>query len=190
MIKEFLEQVKESIDKLNIDEIDDVVRIINEAKENGGRLFIIGSGGGAGHASHAVADFRKICEIEAYAPYDNISELTARVNDSPDGYMFSILDWLFVSKIDENDCLLVISVGGGTDDVSNNLVAAIQAAKSMEAKVVGIVGRDGGKTKELADACILIKTDNYTTPITEGMQSVILHCMVTHPLLQKNKTKW
>ncbi len=155
-------------------------------------MFLIGSGGGAGHASHAVCDFRKLCNIEAYAPYDNISELTARIND--EGWEVSIVNWLRGSRFNAKDGLFVFSVGGGSleKNISSNIVRAIEYAKSINAKVVGIVGKDGGYTKRIGDAVILVPlvNDNRATPHTEGFQALLWHLLVTHPSLQINPTKW
>lgn len=172
---------------LDMHEIEHVVDILVGLR---GRLFVIGSGGGAGHASHAAADFRNLCRIDAIAVYDNVSSLTALTNDY--SYDLSIREYMKISKFDGNDCLFVFSVGGGTDEVSKNIVNAIIYAKESEAKIIGIVGRDGGKTKELADATILIKPSpgKFLTPITEGLQSLIWHMIITHPKLSKTQTKW
>ena len=183
MIEDFLSQVKTAIDNLKREDIQQTVDILKELK---GRLFIIGSGGGAGHASHAVCDFRKLCEIESYAVYDNISELTARTND--EGYETSISQWLKVSNFNSEDCLFVFSVGGGSLGVSENINFALDEAKIVGASIIGVVGRNGGNTKRLADACILIETKDFVTPVTEGLQSVVWHLLVT--ILAKNKTVW
>ncbi|MBC8484848.1 MAG: SIS domain-containing protein [Bacteroidetes bacterium] len=189
---QFLNECIEVINKINITDIENAVDVLSETKIKKGRLFLIGSGGGAGHSSHAVCDFRKICNIEAYAPYDNISELTARVND--DGWDGTIVNWLKVSNLNANDCLLVFSVGGGNyeKNISTNLVQAITYAKSNDAKVVGIVGKDGGYTKQTGDAVVMIPVinHNHITAITEGFQAIIWHLLVSHPKLQVNPTKW
>lgn len=189
---QFLNECIEVINKINITDIENAVDVLSETKVKKGRLFLIGSGGGAGHSSHAVCDFRKICNIEAYAPYDNISELTARVND--DGWDGTIVNWLKVSNLNANDCLLVFSVGGGNyeKNISTNLVQAITYAKSNDAKVVGIVGKDGGYTKKTGDAVVIIPVinPNHITAITEGFQAIIWHLLVSHPKLQVNPTKW
>lgn len=185
MIKEYLQSVIGSTLLLDVADIEKAVNILSTLR---GRLFIIGSGGGAGHASHAACDFRKLCHIEAYAPYDNVSELTARAND--EGFDTTLINYLKVSKFNHNDCLLVISVGGGSSDVSLNLVRALRFAHSKTAKIIGIVGRDGGETKKYSDVCILIETKDHVTPITEGLQAVIWHGIVSHPKLQKQSTKW
>lgn len=182
----FLEEVKQSIDRLDKAEIEKMIDFLVSVR-NTGRLFIIGSGGGAGHASHAVADFRKLCNIESYAPYDNISETTARINDN--GWDTSIADWLIVSRFNKNDCLMVISVGGGQDGVSENITEAVLYARATKAKILGIVGKMNSYTTQYADICIRIKSEN-TTPITEGLQSVIWHLIVSHPRLMLNKAVW
>lgn len=189
--EKFLEECKSIIKLIDVNQIERVADILVNVRLRKGRLFIIGSGGGAGHASHAVCDFRKICNIEAYAPYDNISELTARVND--EGWETSIVNWLKTSNLKEKDCIFVISVGGGNmeKNISMNIVNAIQYANEEGVNIVGIVGKDGGVTNELGDI-ILIPTENTenTTPLTEGFQSIIWHLLVSHPKLKINKTKW
>jgi D-sedoheptulose 7-phosphate isomerase len=158
----------------------------------GGRLFILGVGGSAGHASHAVNDFRKLCAFEAYAPTDNVSELTARVND--EGWDTSFSEWLKVSRLGPKDGVLVFSVGGGSKEknVSMNLVRALEHARAVGAKVFGVVGKDGGYTAQVADACVVIPTasPDRITPHTEGLCAVIWHLLVSHPVLKKNPTKW
>jgi D-sedoheptulose 7-phosphate isomerase len=161
-------------------------------RDQGGRLFILGVGGSAANASHAVNDFRKIAEFEAYAPTDNIAELTARTND--EGWPFVFVEWLRTSRLSARDCLLVLSVGGGSleNNISTNLVAALQLAKERGAKIVGIVGRDGGFTASVADTCVLIPSidpDNIT-PHTEAFQAVVWHLFVSHPKLKRQSTKW
>jgi D-sedoheptulose 7-phosphate isomerase len=161
-------------------------------REDGGRLFILGVGGSAGHAGHAVNDFRKLCGFEAYAPTDNVSELTARVND--EGWDTSFSEWLKVSRLRKGDGVLVFSVGGGSREknVSVNLVKSLELARDVGAGVFGIVGRDGGFTKEVADACVVIPTvsSERITPHTEGMCAVVWHLLVSHPALQRSATKW
>jgi D-sedoheptulose 7-phosphate isomerase len=190
--QQFLNESIELIKKIDIKEIEAIVDLLSKVRENKGRLFIIGSGGGAGHASHAVCDFRKLCNIEAYAPYDNIAELTARVND--EGWDVSILNWLKVSRFNHKDCIFVFSVGGGSaeNNISMNLVKVIQYAEEIGAKVVGIVGKDGGFTKKIGDAVVVIPTinSNHITPLTEGFQAVIWHLLVSHPRLQVTPAKW
>jgi transaldolase len=172
--------------------IDSMAQILSDLREQGGRLFMIGSGGGAGHASHAASDFRKICNIETYAPYDNVSELTARVND--DGWESTIVNWLKVSRFSSKDCLFVFSVGGGDAEknVSGNLIAAMKYGKEIGAKIVGAVGKDGGYAKKVGDAVLVIPNvkPDLVTPISEGLQAVIWHLLVSHPLLNLNKAKW
>jgi len=190
--KTFLDECISAIEKIDIDSIEKVAVKLAAIRENNGRLFFIGSGGGAGHASHAVCDFRKLCDIESYAVYDNVSELTARVND--EGWNVTVLNWLKVSRFNENDCIFVFSVGGGSyeQNISNNLVQAVKYAKDKGASIVGVVGRNGGYTKQVGDAVVVIPTINteHITPITEGFQALIWHLLVSHPKLQQNPTKW
>lgn len=161
-------------------------------RARGGRLFIVGNGGGAGHASHAVCDFRTLAGLEAYAPADNSAELTARINDS--GWDNAIAGWLEASRLAARDALLVLSVGGGSREprISPNLVSAVEYAKSVGATITGIVGRDGGLTAQLADACVVIPTVNpaAVTPHTEAFQAVIWHLLVSHPTLRVREAKW
>src|SRR3984885_7518966 len=187
--------VKESIqilEQLDTAAIDKMVALLRDLKAAGGRLFILGVGGGAGHAGHAVNDFRKILGIESYAPTDNVSELTARTND--EGWDTVFASYLRGSKLSNKDMLLVFSVGGGSLDhnVSPNLVRALQAGQEVGAKIIGIVGRDGGYTAKVADACIIVPTVNSKsiTPHTEAFQAVVWHLLVSHPDLQGNVTKW
>lgn len=189
MNKEFLDAVIDSIRFIDLSELDKMIDILVRVKECNGRLFIIGSGGGAGHASHAAADFRKICEIEAYAPYDNVSELTARTND--EGYETTIVEYLRISKIKTDDCVLILSVGGGTNEVSKNISNVFNHIPVLT-DVIAITGPNGGLTSEYADACVKIQAKNpeFVTPVTEGMQAVIWHLLVTNPKLKINKTKW
>jgi D-sedoheptulose 7-phosphate isomerase len=181
MIDSFLKEVKDTIDRLDRDSIKRVIDLIANLK---GRLFIVGSGGGAGNASHAVCDFRKLCDIDALT-FENISELTARVND--DGWGTTLTAWLAVSDFDKDDCLFVLSVGGGTETVSVNLHSAILYAKNVDAKIIGIVGREESTLVKNADAYILVKSA-LMTPVVEGLQSVLLHLICTK--LAKNKTVW
>lgn len=189
---EFIKECVSALEKVNPNDIEKIAEVLANVRENDGRLFIIGSGGGAGHASHAVCDFRKLCNIEAYAPYDNVSELTARVND--EGWDVTILNWLKVSRLKKEDGILVFSVGGGNAEknISGNIVKALQFAKETGSKITGIVGKDGGFTKESGDAVVLVPTVNseHITPITESFQAVIWHLLVSHPKLQLNPTKW
>jgi len=191
-IETYLADAHKIIDQIDKSAIKKMVDLLVKIRRNQGRLFILGVGGGAGHASHAVNDFRKICGIEAYTPTDNVSELTARLND--DGWKTTYANWLKISKINVNDMVLVFSVGGGSikKNISMNIVKALELAKQVGAKIGGIVGRDGGYTAEIADACVIIPPLNKTTvtPQTEGFQAVIWHLIVSHPELQKFEMKW
>ena len=191
-VEQYLEEAKQIIDSLNRNEITKMVTIINEVRSKDGRMFILGVGGGAGHASHAVNDFRKICGIEAYTPADNVSELTARVND--DGWDTAYGNWLKISKLNKEDMVLVFSVGGGNfeKNVSVNILRSLEFGKQVGAKICGVVGRDGGFTAQVADACVVIPPINVdtVTPHTESFQAVIWHLLVSHPDLQKNEMKW
>jgi D-sedoheptulose 7-phosphate isomerase len=173
-------------------EVDRMVDILVETRARGGRLFILGVGGGAGHAGHAVNDFRKVCGIEAYAPTDNVSELTARVND--EGWDTVYSNWLRGSRVRKDDVVLVFSVGGGNAEknISANIVEALKLAKAVDARVIGVVGRDGGYTRQVADACVVVPTVNpaTVTPHTEAFQAVVWHGMVSHPKLLANEMKW
>jgi D-sedoheptulose 7-phosphate isomerase len=190
--KTFLDESIALINKLDVDSVEKLAAGLADVRQGGGRLFILGVGGSAGHAGHAVNDFRKICGFEAYAPTDNVSELTARVND--EGWDTCFSEWLKGSRLRKGDGLLVFSVGGGNREknVSVNLVKSIELAREVGAKVFGIVGRDGGYTKQAADACVLIPTISAerTTPHTEGFCAVVWHLLVSHPKLQIQKTKW
>jgi D-sedoheptulose 7-phosphate isomerase len=187
--------IDESIDilgKLDAASIEATATGLASVRDGGGRLFILGVGGSAGHAGHAVNDFRKLCGFEAYAPTDNVSELTARVND--EGWDTCFSEWLKGSRLRAGDGVLVFSVGGGNREknVSVNLVRSLELAREVKAKVFGIVGRDGGYTKQVADACVLVPTvsSDRTTPHTEGLAAVVWHLLVSHPALQRNATKW
>ncbi|HYO79454.1 MAG TPA: SIS domain-containing protein [Thermoanaerobaculia bacterium] len=188
----FLDESIEVIRRINADDVDSVATGLASARDGGGRLFILGVGGSAGHASHAVNDFRKICRFEAYAPTDNVSELTARVND--EGWDSCFSEWLKGSRINAHDAVLVFSVGGGSveKNVSVNLVRAIDEARNAGAKVFGIVGKDGGYTKQVADACVVIPplAPERITPHTEGLAAVVWHLIVSHPSLKATQTKW
>jgi D-sedoheptulose 7-phosphate isomerase len=190
--RQFLNEARQVIDGLDMDAIERVVAILAATRSSGGRLFILGVGGSAANASHAVNDFRKIAGIEAYAPTDNVSELTARTND--EGWATVFEAWLKVSRLKPEDTLLVFSVGGGNleKNVSPNLVAALQFAKRVGSKITGIVGRDGGYTAKAADACVIIPTVNptHTTPHSEAFQAVVWHLIVSHPALKQSETKW
>jgi D-sedoheptulose 7-phosphate isomerase len=189
---QFIQRSTELLQKIDQAQIESVVTVLAAVRQGGGRLFLLGSGGGAGHASHAACDFRKLCNIESYAPYDNVSELTARVND--EGWDVTLSNWLKVSRLSEKDCVLVFSVGGGSESakISMNLVNAVKLAKQVGAKVTGIVGKDGGFTKLRGDAVVVLPVvqQDLITPLTEGMQALVWHLIVSHPRLQVNTAKW
>ena len=191
-INKYLNETKIIIDLIDKGQLVKIIDLIVDIRVNKGRMFIIGVGGGAGHASHAVNDFRKICGIEAYTPTDNVSELTARVND--DGWETAYMNWLKGSKINQNDMVFVFSVGGGhlEKNISVNIVRALELAQKVCAKICGVVGRDGGFTAQVADACLVIPAINdvTVTPQTEGLQAIIWHLVVSHPDLQKYEMKW
>ncbi|MBI3591367.1 MAG: SIS domain-containing protein [Candidatus Melainabacteria bacterium] len=191
-IKNYLEQTSKIASMLNQAEIRNAVNILKNIRKNKGRLFILGVGGSAGNASHAVNDFRKIAGIESYTPTDNVSELTARVND--DGWDSVFKNWLRISSLNSNDVVLVFSVGGGNleKNISVNLIMAEKYAKEAGAKIIGIVSRDGGYTKEVADCCILIPTlsPETVTPHAEEFQAIVWHLLVSHPDIQVNEMKW
>lgn len=188
----FLSESVQVIQSIDAEAVDRLATALGAARDAGGRLFILGVGGSAGHASHAVNDFRKICQFEAYAPTDNVSELTARVND--EGWDTCFAEWLKGSRINAKDAVLVFSVGGGNveKNVSVNLVRAIDQARQAGAKVFGIVGKDGGYTKQVADECVLIPvvSPDRITPHTEGLAAVVWHLLVSHPALKATQTKW
>ncbi len=190
--EKFLNESMEVIKSLPVGEIEAMANGLAKLRDIGGRLFILGVGGSAGHASHAVNDFRKICGIEAYTPTDNVSELTARVND--EGWDTSFVEWLKVSRLNELDAVLVFSVGGGNREknISVNLVRALEFAKERKAAVYGIVGKDGGFTKQTATACVVIPPlfNDHITPHTEGLCAVVWHLLVSHPALKIKATKW
>src|SRR5882757_5452172 len=190
--KQFLAEVQQVTAQLNEAAIEKAADELARVRERGGRLFILGVGGSAGHAGHAVNDFRKICGFEAYAPTDNVSELTARIND--EGWDTCFAEWLRGSRLRAGDGVLVFSVGGGNRDknVSVNLVRSLELAKDVGARVFGIVGRDGGFTKQVADACVTIPvvSPDRITPHTEGFCAVIWHLLVSHPKLAAKATKW
>jgi D-sedoheptulose 7-phosphate isomerase len=190
--QDYLAESVKVIEKLDRDQIEKMAALLAEVRERAGRLFILGVGGSAANASHAVNDFRKICGIESYAPTDNVAELTARTND--DGWATVFEQWLKVSRLRREDLVLVLSVGGGNleKNVSPNLVAALKHAKQIGAKVIGIVGRDGGYTAKVADACAIIPVVNAThvTPHTEAFQGLVWHLLVSHPRLKVAETKW
>ena len=189
---DYIAQAREVLDRLDPAAIDRLVALLVALRERGGRLFVLGVGGGAANASHAVNDFRKLCGIEAYTPTDNVSELTARVND--EGWETSFAEWLRVSRLGPADMVLVFSVGGGDleRNISPNLVRAVEHARSVGAAVGGIVGRDGGHTAKVADACVIVPTvrPESVTPHVEAFQSVVWHLLVSHPSLRVNPMKW
>jgi D-sedoheptulose 7-phosphate isomerase len=191
-VQQFLKESVAIIQELDADVIERVATGLAASRDGGGRLFILGVGGSAGHASHAVNDFRKLCAFEAYAPTDNVSELTARVND--EGWDTSFSEWLKVSRLGAKDAVLVFSVGGGNKEknVSPNLVLALELAKTAGAQVFGIVGKDGGYTAKVANACVVIPTasPDRITPHTEGLCAVVWHLLVSHPALKRAPTKW
>jgi len=190
--KNYLEETVRAVSALDRSAIEGVAAGLARVREGGGRLFILGVGGSAGHASHAVNDFRKLCGFEAYAPTDNVSELTARVND--EGWDTSFAAWLEVSRLGPRDAILVFSVGGGNKEknVSANLVRALDLATQRGTAVFGVVGRDGGATRAAAEACVVIPTvsPDRITPHTEGLCAVVWHLLVSHPALKRAATKW
>lgn len=187
-----LEETIEIVRRLDIDSIERLARLIVQVRDDGGRIFFVGVGGSAANCSHAVNDFRKLADIECYAPTDNVSELTARIND--DGWSGVFASWLRASRFSSRDLLFVMSVGGGDRDrnVSPNLVEAIDFARSRKGRVAGIVGRDGGHCARHADACVIVPTVSAETitPHTEAFQAVIWHLLVSHPLIKRQPTKW
>jgi D-sedoheptulose 7-phosphate isomerase len=188
----YMEEVVQIAREIDEAAIERIANTLLALRDRGGRLFILGVGGSAGNAGHAVNDFRKLCGIEAYAPTDNVPELTARTNDEGWDTVFSA--WLEVSRADQNDAVLVLSVGGGDvqRNVSPNIVSALKYAKARKVTVMGIVGRDGGYTKEVGDAVVVVPTVHAArvTPHAEAFQAVVWHCLVSHPSLQKRATKW
>jgi len=190
--RDFLNEVEKICSTVDVDTVERLVGELAALRERGGRLFLLGVGGSAGNCSHAVNDFRKLCGIEAYTPIDNVSELTARTND--EGFDTVFTGWLEVSRISNKDALLIYSVGGGDAErnVSVNLMRAIDLAKARDAKVFGIVGRKTGYTAKQGDVVVVVPEVNPAriTPLSEGMQAIIWHCLVSHPDLQLRKTKW
>jgi D-sedoheptulose 7-phosphate isomerase len=190
--KQHLEETVSVVQGIDPEAVEHLVNKIVEVKEAQGRIFFLGVGGSAGNASHAVNDFRKIALIESYSPSDNVSELTARTND--EGWETTFVEWLKMSKLSERDALFVLSVGGGdlARNVSPNIVKAVQFGKSVNAKILGVVGRDGGYSASVGDAVVLVPTVNPSniTPHAESMQGVIWHLIVSHPLIKKSETKW
>jgi D-sedoheptulose 7-phosphate isomerase len=190
--QQFLSEARQIIDQIDPDITERMVSLIDQTRQLQGRLFILGVGGSAANASHAVNDFRKIVGIEAYAPTDNVSELTARTND--EGWPSVFVEWLKVSRLQANDLILVLSVGGGSleKNVSPNLVTALQFALEIGTTIIGIVGRDGGYTAKVANACLIIPTINpdQITPHAEAFQAVVWHLLVSHPTLKIQQTRW
>lgn len=188
----YLQEAIEILQNIDQAQIDRMVELLGDLRSRSGRLFILGVGGGAGHASHAVNDFRKIAGIESYCPSDNVSELTARIND--DGWDTCYANWLMGSRLNSKDMVLVFSVGGGDAEhnISMNLVRALQYARQTGATIMGIVGRNGGFTAQVADACVLVRVPNpaTVTPHTEAFQAVVWHLLVSHPAVKTAEMKW
>jgi D-sedoheptulose 7-phosphate isomerase len=191
-VTQFLDEASEILRRLDRAAIERTADLLSELRARGGRLFLLGVGGGAGHASHAVCDFRKIAGIEAYTPVDNVSELTARVND--DGWESCYANWLHGSRLKASDMVFVFSVGGGDlkRNISANLVRALEHAKYVGAAICGVVGRDGGYTAQVADACVLVPVVNpdTVTAHTESFQALVWHLLVSHPKLRSSEMKW
>lgn len=191
-IENYFNGISDISESINKEDIEYLAKALSKIKKKGGRIFFLGVGGSAGNASHAVNDFRKLCEIECYTPTDNVSEFSARIND--DGWNSSFSEWLRVSNLNKKDAIFIFSVGGGNikKKVSLNLVEAIKYAKKVKSNIFGIVGRDGGFTKKSGNCVILIPNLNskLVTPFAESYQAVVWHCLVSHPLLQKTQTKW
>lgn len=190
--QQHVNEAKDILNKMDVGAIEKMADLLSGIKQGGGRLFFLGVGGSAGNCSHAVNDFRKIVGIESYAPTDNVSELTARTND--EGWPTIFVEWLKTSKLSAKDAIFIFSVGGGNleKNISPNLVEALKFAKSVGAKVTGVVGRDGGYTAQVADACLIVPTVNpeTITPHSEAFQAVVWHLLVSHPKLKSNQTKW
>jgi D-sedoheptulose 7-phosphate isomerase len=190
--QQHLREAGEIINRIDVAAVERLAGLVAGLKAEGGRLFFLGVGGSAGNCSHAVNDFRKIVGIESYAPTDNVSELTARTND--EGWATVFVEWLKTSRLNARDGLFILSVGGGNleKNISPNLVEALKYAKTVGAKVMGVVGRDGGYTAKVADACVIVPTVNpeTITPHSEAFQAVIWHLLVSHPVLKANQTKW
>ena len=191
-VKTYFQEVQKVAQQIDIDAIEKLATELKALRERGGRLFFLGVGGSAGNCGHAVNDFRKLCGIEAYAPTDNVSELTARTND--EGWHTVFAEWLRTSRANDKDAVFVFSVGGGNleKNVSANIVAALKEAKERGTRIFGVVGRDGGYTKQVGDCVIVVPTvdANRVTPHAEAFQAVVWHCLVSHPALQKIATKW
>lgn len=190
--QQHLNEAIEIIQKMDVAAIEKMADLLATVKTEGGRIFFLGVGGGAGNCSHAVNDFRKIVGIESYAPTDNVSELTARTND--EGWATIFVEWLKISKLTPKDAVFIFSVGGGNleKNISPNLVEALKYVKTIGARIMGVVGRDGGYTGQVADACVIVPTVNpdNITPHSEAFQAVIWHLLVSHPMLKANQTKW
>ena len=189
----FIKEISQIAEKIDSDQIESMVTTLVKIRKNKGRLFILGVGGSAANASHAVNDFRKLCAIETYAPSDNVSELTARTND--EGWHTVFSGWLQTSNFNSKDAIFVLSVGGGNTElnVSPNLISALDLAIARNASILGIIGRDGGYTKKVGKKNVIVIptiNTNHVTPHAEAFQAIIWHCLVSHPLLQKNATKW
>jgi D-sedoheptulose 7-phosphate isomerase len=191
-VEQYLEEAGRIVAAIPPGDVEQLAQLLAELRGRGGRLFVVGSGGGAGHASHAVCDFRKLAAIEAYSPTDNVSELTARVND--EGWETSYREWLKVSRLSAKDMLLVFSVGGGDleRNISPNLVRALEHAREVGCSIGAVVGRDGGYAGRVAQARVIVPTVNpaHVTPHTEAFQAVIWHLLVSHPALQAAPAKW
>lgn len=191
-VKEYFSEATQICNKIDVTSIEKMVDLLKKIREDGGRLFFVGVGGSAGNCSHAVNDFRKLCGIEAYSPIDNVSELTARTND--EGWETIFSEWLKVSRLNEKDAIFVLSVGGGDAEknISTNIIRAIDLAKNVGAKVLGIVGKSSGYTAKNGDAVVVVPQVNpaRVTPLSEGFQAVVWHCIVSHPKLQMKPTKW
>jgi D-sedoheptulose 7-phosphate isomerase len=188
----YLRETATILERLDRQAIEQLATGLAGVRDGGGRLFVLGVGGSAAHASHAANDFRKLCALESYAPTDNVSELTARVND--DGWETAFAEWLRGSRVSGDDGVLVFSVGGGNaeQNVSVSLVRALDVAREAGARIFGVVGRDGGYTRQVADACVVIPTESEerVTPHTEGLCAVVWHLLVSHPVLQRASAKW
>lgn len=188
----YFDAARQVIDQLDQQKVDEIIKLLARTRAEGGRLFVLGVGGGAANASHAVNDFRKLAGMEAYAPTDNVSELTARVND--DGWETVFVEWLRGSRLRKEDMIFVFSVGGGSleKNISANLVRALQYAKEVGARIGGVVGRDGGYTAQVADACVVVPPVNteMVTPLSEAFQAVVWHLIVSHPNLKVQEGKW
>ena len=191
-VRTYFDEVRQIASRLDYETIDRIADGLVELRRRGGRLFLLGVGGSAANCSHAVNDFRKLCHIEAYSPVDNVAELTARIND--EGWETAFVEWLRVSRVDRNDAVFILSVGGGDAErgVSVNLVRALDEARARGLGIFGVVGWHGGYTKQVGDAVVVVPTVSETrvTPHTEAFQAVVLHCLVSHPKLQVVKTKW